>query len=120
MTSSLASATSSRWRLRFFALTWPFLRTGHARHLPGLLLLALPVGPDPTLAGAWVLQVSGRRFEADTMNASGILGFWTAFLLFVVVSHLRSWAQNYDLVLGLVAAGLRKLVVPKGCRSRSR
>jgi len=40
---------------------------------------------------------------ADTMNASGILGFWAAFTLFIVVAHLRSWAQNFDIVLGLIA-----------------
>ena len=45
------------------------------------------------------------------MNATGILGFWAAFLLFVVVCHLRSWAQNYDLALGVLAAGTQGINV---------
>ncbi|CAJ1453399.1 unnamed protein product, partial [Effrenium voratum] len=40
---------------------------------------------------------------ADTMNAAGLLGFWSALMLFLVVSFFRSWAQEYDPVLGLIA-----------------
>ena len=43
------------------------------------------------------------------MNATGMLGFWTAFLLFFVINMLCSWANRFDITLGLVAAGMLRV-----------
>eukprot|EP00913_Durusdinium_trenchii_P010667 g10007.t1 len=40
---------------------------------------------------------------ADTMKAAGLLGFWTALLLFMLVAHLRAAAQDYGPMMGLAA-----------------
>ena len=40
------------------------------------------------------------------MNATGMLGFWTAFLLFFAINILCSWANRFDIMLGVVAAGM--------------
>ena len=41
-----------------------------------------------------ILRLGIRHgIQADTMKAAGLMGFWTALALFVVVSGLRAWAQ---------------------------
>mmetsp|Transcript_119089 Transcript_119089/g.167449 ORF Transcript_119089/g.167449 Transcript_119089/m.167449 type:complete len:264 (+) Transcript_119089:75-866(+) len=40
---------------------------------------------------------------ADTLQAAGIMSFWSGVLLFFVIYHIRWWAQDYGLILGLLA-----------------